>query len=192
MEAIYAVDVKNGLSKLGSIPWHSKKDLKFFMNITKNNVVIMGKNTYFSLPEDNRPLKNRLNILLTTKPEEFKCNILSGLPSNQIVTNNDKIYDIILSNREKYLKAYPFLKHDFKIFFIGGKQIYQQFIPLCERVWVTQIKKDYDCDLCFDYDYSNEFNQELIEEDDELKIIKYEKKYIALAEAKDGSTFKLN
>lgn len=175
MEAIYAVDVKNGLSKLGSIPWHSKKDLKFFMNTTKNNIVIMGKNTYLSLPEGNRPLKNRLNIVLTSKPEEFKSDILSGLPSNQIVTNNDKIHEYILNNREKYFKSYPFLKYDFKIFFIGGKQIYEQFISLCDRVWVTQIKKDYSCDLFLDYDYSLDFKEELIEEDDELKIVKYEK-----------------
>ena len=39
MEAIYAIDLKNGLSKGGIIPWKSKKDLKFFANKTKNNVV---------------------------------------------------------------------------------------------------------------------------------------------------------
>ena len=50
-----------------------------------------------------------------------------------------------------------FLNNDFKIFFIGGKQIYEQFIPLCQQIWVTQIKKDYLCDLQFYYDYSNEF-----------------------------------
>jgi dihydrofolate reductase len=37
------------------------------MNKTKNNVVIMGKNTYFSLPIEHRPLSNRLNIVLTTE-----------------------------------------------------------------------------------------------------------------------------
>ena len=175
MEAIYAVDLKYGLSKLGKIPWYSKKDLNFFMDMTKNNVVIMGKNTYFSLPDNSRPLKNRLNIVLTSKPEDFKTDILSGLPSNQIVTNNDKIHKYILTNREKYFKAYPFLKYEFKIFFIGGKQIYEKFIPLCQRVWVTLIKQDYSCDLFLEYDYSKDFKEELVEEDDELKIVKYEK-----------------
>jgi len=42
-------------------------------------------------------------------------------------------------------------------------------------VWVTQIKKDYSCDLFLEYDYSNEFKEEFVEEDDELKIVKYEK-----------------
>ena len=50
MEAIYAIDSKNGLSKDGIIPWNSKKDLKFFYDKTRYNVVFMGRKTYFSLP----------------------------------------------------------------------------------------------------------------------------------------------
>jgi dihydrofolate reductase len=181
MEAIYAVDLKYGLSKLGQIPWHSKKDLKFFMNITKNNVVIMGRKTYFSLPK--RPLKDRVNIILTSSPNEFVLHGDVDL-TNVIFTNNDKIYNSILNNREKYLKSFSCLTTNFKIFIIGGKQIYEKFIPLCKQVWVTQIKKDYSCDLFLEYDYSKEFKEELVEEDDELKIVKYEKSILP-----SGSTF---
>ena len=175
MEAIYAIDLKNGLSKYGIIPWNSKKDLKFFADKTKYNVVIMGKNTYFSLPDNVRPLKNRLNIVLTSKPEEF-LEFKNGI-ENVIFTNNDEIYNIIIGYRDKYIEKYPFLSNDFKIFFIGGKKIYEQFIPLCKKVWVTQIKKDYACDLIMNIDYSKQFKeQQVIEEDDELKICLYEKK----------------
>jgi dihydrofolate reductase len=172
MEAIYAVDFKNGLSKLGQIPWHSKKDLKFFMNTTKNNIVIMGRKTYFSLPK--RPLKDRLNIILTSTSAELLFEEDIDL-NNVIFTSNEKIHNYILNNRGKYLKSFQCLNSNFKIFFIGGKQIYEKFIPLCERIWVTQIKKDYSCDLFLEYDYSKEFKEELVEEDDELKIVKYEK-----------------
>ena len=172
MEAIYAVDLKNGLSKFGQIPWHSKKDLRFFMNTTKNNIVIMGRKTYFSLPK--RPLKDRLNIILTSTPTEFLFDEDTDL-NNVIFTSNEKIHNSILNNRENYLKSFPCLNNNFKIFFIGGKQIYEKFIPLCERIWVTKIKKDYSCDLFLEYDYSKEFKEEFIEEDDELKIVKYEK-----------------
>ena len=68
---------------------------------------------------------------------------------------------------------YPFLHKDFTIFFIGGKTIYEQFIPLCNKIWVTQIKCDYNCDLFIDYDYSKQFAVELYQEDDELKIVEY-------------------
>lgn len=171
MEAIYAIDIKNGLSKAGIIPWKSKKDLKFFADKTKNNVVIMGKNTYFSLPENIRPLKNRLNVVLTNNPKEFK----GYENTNVIFTNDQNIYSSILNDREKYIKLCLSLNNNFKIFFIGGKKIYEQFIPLCQKVWVTLIKNDFSCDLFFDYDYSKQFKEpKLIEEDDELKISLYE------------------
>ena len=142
------------------------------MNMTKNNVVIMGRNTYFSLPK--RPLKERLNIILTSKPLELAYEESQSL-SNVIFTNNDKIYNYILNSREKYCKQFSSLSSNFKIFIIGGKKIYEQFIPLCERVWMTRIKKDYSCDLFLDYDYSKQFKEETIDEDDELIIKKYEK-----------------
>jgi len=181
MEAIYAVDSNHGISKEGVIPWNSKKDLYFFVNKTKYNIVIMGKNTYFSLPK--RPLRDRLNIILTSNPNDTIFDEEKDL-SNLIITNNDEIYNSILNYREKWLKSYSFLNRNFIIFFVGGKKIYEKFIPLCERVWVTQIKKDYSCDLFLDYDYSNQFKEELIEEDEELKILKYEKNVL-----QSGSTF---
>jgi len=172
MEAIYATDINNGLSKDGIIPWKSKKDMSFFMNKTKNNVVIMGRNTYFSLPDNVRPLKNRLNIVLTSKPEEYTSH------KEAIFTTNNNIHNSIIKYRENYQQMFPYLSNDFKIFIIGGRNIYEQFIPLCERVWVTRIKKDYSCDLFLDYDFSKQFKENIVDEDDELIIYEYMKKVI--------------
>jgi len=172
MEAIYAIDSKNGLSKNGTIPWKSKTDMLFFMNKTKNNIVIMGKNTFFSLPKEHRPLKNRLNIVLTSNPQLYEVDNIKE-HSNVLFTNNNNIHQVILKNRSKYCETYTFLTSDFKIFFIGGKTIYEQYIPLCDTVWVTQIKCDYNCDLFIDYDYLTKFTVEFYKEDDELKIVEY-------------------
>jgi len=177
MEAILAVDSNNGLSKEGIIPWKSIKDLNFFYEKTKNNVVIMGRNTYLSLPDNVRPLKNRLNIVLTSQPNLF-LNEPSDKPNqnNIIFTNNQNIHTSILKNREKFIGFYPALSRNFKIFFIGGKQIYDQYIPLCEVVWVSRIKKCYSCDLTFDFDLEKQFKETASIEDDELKISTYKKK----------------
>jgi dihydrofolate reductase len=169
MEAIYAVDANNGLSRDGAIPWKSKKDMSFFMDKTKHNIVIMGKNTYFSLPAGNRPLKNRFNIVLTRNP--LMCE--KNANANVLFTNNDNIYQDVLTNRAKYYEMHPYLHKDFKIFFIGGKTIYDQFIPLCQTVWVTQIKMDYKCDLFIDGNHLRGLNVNVMEEDDELKIMEY-------------------
>jgi dihydrofolate reductase len=128
----------------------------------------MGKNTYFYLPVEHRPLPNRLNIVLTTN------HLISESP-DLIITNYSDIYQTLLKYREKFCEMYKYLKKDFIIFFIGGKIIYEQFIPLCNSVWVTRLKNDYNCDLFIDYDYSNH-SSEVYEEDDDLTIIKYTRK----------------
>ena len=171
MQAIYATDISYGLSKKGGIPWKSKKDMSFFFNKTKHNVVIMGRKTFFSLPEEFRPLKNRLNIILTSKPEDFSNK--DNKYKDAVFTNNNNIHDSILNCREEYQKTFPYLKNDFNIFIIGGKNVYEQFIPLCEKVWVTCIKKDYSCDLFLNYDFSKQFTKTIIAEDDELTIFEY-------------------
>lgn len=177
MEAILATDISGGISKNGLIPWKSKKDMSFFFNKTKNNVVIMGKTTYFSLPEQYRPLKDRLNIVLTKEPSVYLNDEKYNQISNLFFTNDEKINEFIFSNREKYLIEYPFLSRDFKIYIIGGKQIYDKYIPLCESVWVTTIKKEYECDLFFSCDYQNLFKERKYFEDEELVIIHHEKIY---------------
>ena len=172
MEAIVAIDLHNGISKNGVIPWSSKKDMTHFYKKTVGNIVIMGKNTYFSIPEERRPLKNRLNIVLTTQPHLYED--ISN--SNIIFTNDDTIYNDFLENTEKYRIMFPFLQENFKVFVIGGKQIYEKLIPCCRTIWLTQIKKDYNCDLFLKNEYN--FNSKMIvteiDNDDELVIYKYE------------------
>ena len=173
MEAILATDINFGISKDGIIPWKSKKDMRFFFNKTKNNVVIMGKTTYFSLPQQFRPLKDRLNIVLTSKPSQYMNDTQHP---NLIFTDDDTINFHIKENREKFSEMFPFLSSNFKIFIIGGKQIYEKYITLCDKVWLTTIKKDYSCDLFFTYDYTELFKERVEDDDDELKIIEYNKK----------------
>ena len=171
MEAIYAVDNKNGIAKNGIIPWYSKKDLNFFKNKTQNNVVIMGKNTFFSLP--NGFLNKRLNIVLTKNTSEA---IFKTINRNFVlVTNTITICDSLLQDKEKWKKKFPYLIDNFTIFVIGGKQIYEYFIPICDKIWVTEIKNNFNCDLFLNYDYSEKYSREIIEEDDELRIVKYQK-----------------
>jgi dihydrofolate reductase len=175
MQAILALDSNNGISKDGCIPWKSKKDMNFFYNTTKNNVVIMGKNTYLSLPDNCRPLKNRLNIVLTSVPDIFASNESNQKHNNLLFTNNELIHEEIFQNKERYINMCPSLSCDFKIYIIGGKKVYEKYIPLCKIVLVTKLKQNYACDLFFNYDYKKEFKEEIYDEDDSLTIVKYSK-----------------
>ena len=174
MEAIIAFDIKKGISKNGILPWNIKEDLQFFYKKTKCNVVIMGRNTYFSIPDNKRPLKNRLNIVLTREPEKYKE--LSEEYNNVIFTNDENIYENILLFPKKYTDVYTVLDKFFKLFIVGGNEIYQKYIPLCKTLWVTKINTDYGCDLIFDYNLENNFTEEKVFENTTYEIYKYTKK----------------
>ena len=129
----------------------------------------MGKNTYFSIPLKKRPLKDRFNIVLTKNPHLFTiCN-----KSNLLFTSDSDIYQEILNNKNKYIEKYKYLNKDFKIYIIGGKNIYEKFIPLSNTIWITHINFNYQCDLFMNNDYLNEFDETIHEENEQLKIIEY-------------------
>ena len=172
MEAILAFDIKKGISKNGVLPWNIKEDLQFFYSKTKCNVVIMSRNRYFSLPHDKKPIKNRLNIILTREPNKYKN--ISYIYKNILFTDNENIHETILLFPKKYNDVYPVLQKFFNIF-IGGNEIFNKYIPLCRALWVTKIKSDYGCDIFFDYNLENEFAEEKVFENNEYSVYKYTK-----------------
>jgi dihydrofolate reductase len=152
VEAIVAYDCNKGISKNGNMPWNIPDDMKFFRRMTIKNVVIMGSNTFISL--DYKPLKDRLNIVLTKNPEKYFKH--ASTYSNLMVTDNENIHLDIIRNANEYSSRHIFLNIHFKIFYIGGESIYKKFAPNCDVVWITKIKKNYDCDLFFSYDIDSD------------------------------------
>lgn len=155
IEAILAVDLNNGLAKDGIIPWKSKKDLKFFMDKTINNVVVMGSKTLLSLPK-SEPLKNRINIVITNICDKY-C---------KLYKNYDNIFFV---NGNTIMHTLKNLYKNKTIFIIGGNQIYNMLLPYCSKIWLTTIKSNYDCDLFFNYDISI-YTKDIVYEDEELEI----------------------
>ena len=178
MEGILAVDIKNGISKNGVIPWHSPIDMKHFYEKTEGNIVIMGSKTYFSIPEKYRPLKNRLNIVLTSIPHRYMYDYDVNKHENLLFTNNENIHLNIFENIKNgmYQKLYPLLNKNLKMYIIGGKQIYNKYISLCDKVWVTQVKYNHDCDLFFDYNFDKLFGKKEYYSDDNISVYCYYKK----------------
>ncbi|EPB69647.1 putative dihydrofolate reductase [Ancylostoma ceylanicum] len=84
MGLIVAVDSKFGIGKNGTIPWTLRKDMNFFVKHTsttedpaKMNAVIMGRKCWESIPEKFRPLKNRLNVVISrTLPSRREENLI--------------------------------------------------------------------------------------------------------------------
>lgn len=132
MRAIVAVDNNWGIGKNNDLLCYLPKDLKRFKQITKGNIVLMGRKTLESLP-NGEPLPNRYNIVLT---------------SNKEYTNKD----VLVSNSIPDLLAYSWLIKAMKgveTYVIGGQSIYQQLLPECDMVYVTKINHTFDADKFF-------------------------------------------
>lgn len=97
-----------------------KPDMNHFKQITMGHMVVMGKNTYLSLP-DKKPLPHRMNVIISTTmseaPEGFK----------------------LFHNVNDFLNMY----HDYEgiVFVIGGAKIYDAFMPFVEKVYLTHVHR---------------------------------------------------
>ena len=138
MNMIVAFCKNRGMGFQNKLPWHIPNELKYFKRKTTkgdNNVVIMGKNTWESLPK--KPLPKRDNLILSTK-----LNINQNKPKNNYVKSFSSISDI-----EEFCDTQ---KYD-EIWIIGGAQIYNTFIESkkVNKIYATLIHDNFDCDCFF-------------------------------------------
>jgi dihydrofolate reductase len=172
LELIVAHDIMMGISKKEKIPWKVSEDMQFFKEKTIGNVVIMGKNTFFSLP-NRKPLEKRLNIVITHNPEKYRH--YEETYPNLMFTDDYKIYERVKKLRGRLHKIWE-INDNFTIFFIGGNQIYQQFAPICDTLWITKIKHDYNCDLFLTLVLDlTSYKSEIVKNNEEFTITKYQK-----------------
>ena len=124
ISAIVAVDNNWGIGYNGDLLEHIPEDLKYFQALTTGHVVVMGRKTWDSLPK--KPLKDRLNIVISSQPRGPLGDMAFSIPMDEA-----KVRVAISENDEEW-------------FIIGGGSIYEQLLPLCDRVYVTKIYKDHD------------------------------------------------
>ena len=161
IEAIVAVDSKNGIAKDGKIPWKSKTDMKFFKEKTTGSIIIMGSTTLESLP-NAMPLPNRINIVVTRTPAKFTCYPKYSQLDNIFFWDEATLFEFFTNPDSVNYK---------KVFVIGGQQIYNLCMPFCSAIWLTKIKMDYNCDLHLTLLDTNININNIHYEDDELQII---------------------
>lgn len=143
---IVAHSKNNGIGKNNQLLWNIKSDMQKFKKLTtgnNNNAIIMGKNTYISLNNENG-LSNRDNLILS------KSLVLDKLHGKNIIKTFKTLDDI-----NDFIK----LKNYDEIWIIGGEQIYKLFLDNYKKeensiyninkIIITYIDKEYDCDTYF-------------------------------------------
>jgi dihydrofolate reductase len=123
---IVAVAANHAIGKDNQLLWHISDDLKRFKSLTAGHTVVMGKNTFYSLPK--RPLPNRKNIVITDVAGE----IIEGCEMAYSIEDAIKLCDEAKEN-----------------FVMGGASIYRQFLGIADKLYITRVHKEFDADCFF-------------------------------------------
>jgi len=127
ISAIIAMSSNRVIGKNNQLPWHLPADLKHFKKITMGKPILMGRKTYESI---GRPLPGRSNIIIT-RDSKFQA---PGC--------------IIRHSIESALTTAA-LQHSEEIFIIGGALIFQETLPLIQRLYLTLIHESIEGDAYF-------------------------------------------
>ena len=135
---IVAFDIKYGIGINNRLPWHIPDDLKQFSKVTRGNeknAVIMGKNTWNSLPI--KMLAGRDNLILSSE-----LVIEENTPFNNYIKTFNTLQKLInFCEKNNYEE----------VWIIGGSQIYNLFLDnkRVDKIYATIINRQYKCDTFF-------------------------------------------
>ncbi len=121
---VWAEDKNGVIGRDGTLPWHLPNEMKHFVNVTINDVVVMGRKTYESIPK--RPLKNRVNIVLT---------------SNK---NYEAPGAIVVHSKQDILQYVKEIEKPIHI--IGGSSLFEMFIDEVDILYRTVVEEEFQGD----------------------------------------------
>ena len=164
MKAIIAMAKNRVIGKNGKLPWPSiKEDLKHFKEFTTGKTLIVGKNTFDTLPL----LKNR-ECLVLTKPVEA----IDAYITNQYLVNNNAMTGQMITMED--VESYSRFRKGYLIV-AGGAKTYVKLLPYITEFYVTHVNGTYDGDT-FMPPFEDLFTQqEVVKEFDRHKVVKYSK-----------------
>lgn len=113
---IVAVSDNDAIGVEQRLPWRLSADLKHFKALTVGHTVIMGRNTFDSLP--NGPLPNRRNIILTSQTD-------LDIPGCTLCHSLQEALHVCAGESE--------------VFIIGGASVYRQSLPLADTLYITRV-----------------------------------------------------
>ncbi|KAK5990033.1 Dihydrofolate reductase [Cladobotryum mycophilum] len=147
---IVAATRQMGIGFQGGLPWKGlRKEMQYFARVTQRvpsqsptdsqNAVIMGRKTWDSIPTSFRPLKNRLNIIIT-----------HSAPPTPPPSGGQEVRVPSIEAAIQYAQQ----RSAARIFVIGGATIYDAALrsPAAKRVLLTSIEEDFECDTFFPLD----------------------------------------
>ena len=117
------------IGRNNALPWQLSPDLKRFKQLTMGHHIVMGRKTYESI---GRLLPGRTSVIVTRQPDY-------QVPGAIVAGSIAEALKVCSEGKEM----------DQESFVIGGAEIYQQALGLCQRMYVTEIQQEFDGDALF-------------------------------------------
>jgi thymidylate synthase len=144
---------KQGIGYNGTIPWHIPEDMKHFRELTipktieyPFSIVIMGRKTWESIPENRRPLTERFNIIISNNKEyietenaKYGNRMIDSKSGILFATWDDYFGNLYLQIEKLMLNSIPdnikrYILNPFAYHIIGGEQIYKKALDMCNEL----------------------------------------------------------
>ena len=140
---IAAIGRNNELGANNELLWHIPEDFQWFKSKTMGKTMVMGRNTMLSL---KKPLKNRENWVLTSRPED----IIEGF--------------VGFSSWDSILKKAIELKLE-ELMIIGGANIYNQAMEFADELIITHVLAEFpEADVFFPSVNSENWEEDFVSE----------------------------
>lgn len=148
LDIVVCCTPSNGIGAGNKLPWRLANEMKYFAKLTTGNpdqsgrnVVLMGRNTWESIPSRFRPLKNRINVVLSRNWTSSTVN----------QSNEPNLPDYVYGSMKEALDHLNQRKDVNRVFVIGGASVYQEALnsDLVHRVYLTRLQHEFECDVFF-------------------------------------------
>lgn len=132
---ISAVAENRVIGNKNTIPWHMPADFKYFKEATLGKSIVMGLNTFNSI--GGKPLPDRKNIILN--------NDLNYVPPETCFVAHS--IEEALNIAEDGPSTSSGQKQE--VFVCGGASVYKQFLPLAQKLYITEVHASPEGDTYF-------------------------------------------
>ena len=156
---LIAAVAENGvIGDEGGMPWHYPADLRRFREVTTGHPVVLGRRTYESIVADlGGPLPGRTNVVLSTRDLDLPDGV------------------VLAGSVEAALAAASAAPGGATVYVAGGATVYEQLLPLADRLLLTEIPESPDGDTRFPEWSAERWREVSRETDGDLSFVTYER-----------------
>lgn len=151
IKMILAMAENGAIGKDGQLPWGRQfpQDLDYFKHQTLGKITIWGRKTFEGL-ELPKGLSDRHTVIVTSKPDGYEDGIIA-----LTIEELEKQLALLASDEETGIldELIPDIVEDPEVWIVGGKTLYEKYLPLIDELHITRIPGEFDADTTLDIDF---------------------------------------